>query len=114
MQDAAQFVQLAQTLCYDLARAEKATDGKKTCKLCNYAMSECALAGYRLLDVIHQHHFRLQLFSAANIDFSASQLFLPQTRVFFTSSIFSASWLVFSNSSFQNVSVEFRIYLLNV
>ena len=24
-----QFVQLAQTLCYDLARAEKATDGKK-------------------------------------------------------------------------------------
>ena len=29
MQDAAQFVQLAQTLCYDLARAEKATDGKK-------------------------------------------------------------------------------------
>ena len=25
-----QFVQLAQTLCYDLARAEKATDGKKT------------------------------------------------------------------------------------
>ena len=29
MQDVAQFVQLAQTLCYDLARAEKATDGKK-------------------------------------------------------------------------------------
>ena len=29
MQDAAQFVQLAQTLYYDLARAEKATDGKK-------------------------------------------------------------------------------------
>ena len=29
MQDAAQFVQLTQTLCYDLARAEKATDGKK-------------------------------------------------------------------------------------
>ena len=29
MQDSAQFVQLAQTLCYDLARAEKATDGKK-------------------------------------------------------------------------------------
>ena len=29
MQDFAQFVQLAQTLCYDLARAEKATDGKK-------------------------------------------------------------------------------------
>ena len=29
MQDIAQFVQLAQTLCYDLARAEKATDGKK-------------------------------------------------------------------------------------
>ena len=28
MQDFAQFVQLAQTLCYDLARAEKATDGK--------------------------------------------------------------------------------------
>ena len=28
MQDSAQFVQLAQTLCYDLARAEKATDGK--------------------------------------------------------------------------------------
>ena len=28
MQDAAQFVQLTQTLCYDLARAEKATDGK--------------------------------------------------------------------------------------
>ena len=25
----AQFVQLAETLCYDLARAEKATDGKK-------------------------------------------------------------------------------------
>ena len=30
MQDIAQFVQLAQTLCCDLARAEKATDGKKT------------------------------------------------------------------------------------
>ena len=29
MQDIAQFVQKAQTLCYDLARAEKATDGKK-------------------------------------------------------------------------------------
>ena len=29
MQDVAQFVQLAQILCYDLARAEKATDGKK-------------------------------------------------------------------------------------
>ena len=29
MQDSAQFVQLAQTLCYDLARAKKATDGKK-------------------------------------------------------------------------------------
>ena len=29
MQDIAQFVQLAQALCYDLARAEKATDGKK-------------------------------------------------------------------------------------
>ena len=29
MQDIAQFVQLAQTLCYDRARAEKATDGKK-------------------------------------------------------------------------------------
>ena len=28
MQDAAQFVQLTQTLCYDLARAKKATDGK--------------------------------------------------------------------------------------
>ena len=28
MQDAAQFVQLTETLCYDLARAEKATDGK--------------------------------------------------------------------------------------
>ena len=27
---AAQLVQLAQTLCYDLARAEKATDGKKS------------------------------------------------------------------------------------
>ena len=31
---------------------------------------------------------RLQLFSAANMHFSASQLFLPQTRVFFTSCIF--------------------------
>ena len=29
MQEAAQFVQLTQTLCYDLARAEKATDEKK-------------------------------------------------------------------------------------
>ena len=29
MQDITQFVQMAQTLCYDLARAEKATDGKK-------------------------------------------------------------------------------------
>ena len=29
MQDIAQFVQMAQTLCYDLARAEKATDGKR-------------------------------------------------------------------------------------
>ena len=29
VQDAAQFVQLTQTLCYGLARAEKATDGKK-------------------------------------------------------------------------------------
>ena len=29
MQDFAQFFQMAQTLCYDLARAEKATDGKK-------------------------------------------------------------------------------------
>ena len=29
MQDVAPFVLLAQTLCYDLARAEKATDGKK-------------------------------------------------------------------------------------
>ena len=28
-QDTAQFVQMAQTLCYDLARAEKAKDGKK-------------------------------------------------------------------------------------
>ena len=32
MQDAAQFVQLTQTLCYDLA-SEKATDGKKTWRL---------------------------------------------------------------------------------
>ena len=29
MQDAAQFVQLTHTLCYNLARAEKATDRKK-------------------------------------------------------------------------------------
>ena len=29
MQDIAQFVQMAQTLCYDLARAEKAKDEKK-------------------------------------------------------------------------------------
>ena len=29
IQYSAQFVQMAQTLCYDLARAEKAKDGKK-------------------------------------------------------------------------------------
>ena len=35
MQDIAHFVQMAQTLCYDLARAEKAKDGKKKKKTLN-------------------------------------------------------------------------------
>ena len=46
MQDSAQFVQLAQTLCYDLARAEKATDGKNIAQQCRIKRVR-TFAGYR-------------------------------------------------------------------
>ena len=44
---------------------------------------------------------RLQLFSAANMHFSASQFFLPQTRVFFTSCIFPHRGWFFSPQAFS-------------
>ena len=86
MQDAAQFVQLAQTLCYDLARAEKATDGKK-CQSGSYSQESHHTSGgteRESQDIVEAHFVGARLdrnLKAVRIVQSDSKLFVRQFQV---------------------------------
>ena len=75
MQASTQFVQLAQTLCYDLARAEKATDGKKMFRIGLRAESatleqkkqSLVWTGFKLITCVHKVYLICSNKTAARI-----------------------------------------------